>query len=119
LLSARRRICTSVEATSHDIEGNFDVAASCFGVRTNLVSFFHQSIGYFGPDARYADVEPGSKEIAGVARVQVYFGVNGKVRRQSDLHFVRDDSDCTLETGRPTGREQLLRIGADARRAGG
>jgi hypothetical protein len=55
------------------------------------------------------------KELAaGVA--QVHFGINGSISREAGLHFGGCNPHRTHETGRPTGGEHLLRIGAIARR---
>jgi hypothetical protein len=84
-----------------------------------LARFIHQGPGDFGLDTRQADVEASPEKVPAVRQVQVHFGVDGGVGRQNDLPFAGRKPDRTFETRRPAGGEQLLRIGADARRAGG
>src|SRR5215470_6986753 len=104
---------------SDQIDGDVDVAAGGFGIRTNLMSFIQQGLSDVARDAGHADVEASTEEVAAFAQIQVDLGVDGDLGRQRDLLLAGHKADRTFETGRPTGGEQLLRIGADARRAGG
>jgi hypothetical protein len=76
-----------------------------------------RGLGDFALQTRQADVKASSKEVSAVGYVQVHFGVNRQVGRESDLHFTGRKPHRRFETGRPTSGEQLLRIGAGARGA--
>jgi hypothetical protein len=52
-----------------------------------------------------------------VALADADLGLNGSVRRQSDLVLRGDEFQRTQEAGRVAGREKLLRIGPLAARA--
>jgi hypothetical protein len=52
-----------------------------------------------------------------VSDSDVDLGVNGHVRWESHLHFVGRNLHRTHKASRPTSGEQLLRVGAVARRS--
>ena len=53
------------------------------------------------------------------AQAEIDFGRDGEANRENDLPLARRKCDGAFEAGRPGGRKELLRIGADARGAGG
>ena len=78
--------------------------------------FLEQRLGDFAIDAGQADIKAGAKEVFVVREMQIDLGVDGGDRRRSNLSFASRQPECAFETGRPTRREQLLRICAGARR---
>jgi len=82
-----------------------------------MFCLLHQLLGNVARDTWQADVKAGAEKITGVCQVQVHFGVDGQVRRQNDLLLGGQNTNSTFETGRPARGEELLGIGADARRA--
>src|SRR6202161_4862432 len=95
---------------SDQVDRNVDVAACGFRVGANLVRFVHEGLGDVALDTGQADVEASAEEVAAVR--------DGQVGRQSDFPVAGRKRNRALETRRPPGGQQLLRIGADARRAG-
>ena len=71
----------------------------------------------FTIDAGQADIQAGAEKIFAVRQMQIDLGVDGQVGRRSNLSLAGRRSERALETGRPTGREQLLGIRAEARRS--
>ena len=102
---------------SNQVEDGVDIATRSLRVRTELFCLLHQLLGNVALDTWQADVKTGAEKITGVCQVQVHFGVDGQVRRQSDLLLGGQNTNNTFETGRPARGEELLGIGADARRA--
>src|SRR4030088_1453978 len=102
---------------SNQVDGNIDVAARRLGIWAKLVRFVHQFPRDGAVDVRQADVEAGAQGIRAVRQMQIHFGIDGDLV-QADLPLVRGESDRAFEAGRPASREELLRIGADARRTG-
>ena len=72
----------------------------------------HQSLGNFALQTRQADVETGREAVSAASCAQVHFGVNGQLSWESDLPFAGRELYRTEETGRPTGGEKLLGVGA-------
>ena len=66
---------------------------------------------------RQADVEASLEEASTVGQAEIDFGLDGQANRQDDLPPAGGQRDGACEAGRPRGGKQLLRIGADARRA--
>jgi len=64
-----------------------------------LFRFLDQSPGDFALDTGQADVQASAEKVAIVSKVQVHFGVDGQVRRQSDLPPVGRKPNRTFETG--------------------
>src|SRR3546814_13496616 len=53
----------SGRSVSDQVDGHFDVAAGCFGVRAGPVRFVDQVLREAALEARKADVEPGAKNV--------------------------------------------------------
>src|SRR3546814_6223924 len=49
-----------------------------------------------------------------LVRAQIYLGVDGEVGRQCDPVLARCQVDCSFETGRPSGCEELFGIATAA-----
>ena len=64
-----------------------------------------------------AHIETSLQEVSAVFQHQVHFGVYRRVFRDSDLHLAGCQPHGAFEARRPAGGEQLLGIGASARRA--
>src|SRR3546814_956072 len=56
---------------SDQVDGHFDVAAGCFGVRAGPVRFVDQVLCDAALETRKADVEAGAQKVAVVAQVQI------------------------------------------------
>ena len=67
------------------IDRYVDVAASCVGIRAQLVRRFHQRLSEFALQTRQADVETGREGVSAAGCTQVHFRVDCDVRRESDL----------------------------------
>jgi hypothetical protein len=72
----------------------------------------HRGLGKFVLQIRQAHVETGSEALSAASCAQVHFGVNGQLSWESDLPFAGRELYRTKETGRPTGGEKLLGVGA-------
>src|SRR5712672_2373780 len=70
---------------SDQIDFNIDVAASCLGVRTNLIRFVRQSLSSRALDTRQADVESHAEEVTVVCHAQIHFSVDDQVSRQRNF----------------------------------
>src|SRR3954451_16316495 len=104
---------------SDQVDRDVGVAARGFGVRTDLVRVIEQGLRDVARDTRQTDVEAGAEDVAAVQQVEVHLGVDRDLAWQRDLLLASRKRDRAFKTGRPAGGEQLLRISADARRAGG
>ena len=71
----------------------------------------------FTIDAGQADIQAGAEKIFAVRQMQIDLGVDGQVGRRSNISLAGRRPERALEAGRPTGREQLLGIRAEARGA--
>jgi len=112
-------LATGEDIQLEQVDRNLAVSASGFGIGTNLVGFIDQGLRDFALDTSQADVEASTEEVAALHQVQIYFGIYGYGSRERDSSLASRKYDRAVETGRPTRSEQLLRICADARRAGG
>ena len=83
------------------------------------MGFIHQGLGDLPLHTRQADVEASSEEVGAISQAKIDFGRDGQANRENDLPLAGRKRDGAFEAGRPGGRKQLLRIGADARGAGG
>src|ERR1700724_2786150 len=103
----------------HHVERNLDVAPCSVGICTCLaVRRVHNGLGDFALQTRQADVKPCSEEVNVARMAQVYFGINGYVSRKRDLHPIGNKPHRANETGGPTSRKQLLRVGTTSRYSG-
>src|SRR5258706_3885717 len=105
---------------SNHVERDFDIAPCSVGICTCLaVRGVHNGLGDFALQTRQADVKPCSEEVKVARMAQVYFGIDGYVSRKLNLHAVGHKPHRTNETGGPTGRKPLLRVGTTSRNSGG
>jgi len=109
----------AVGSGSDQVDYDVDIAACCFGIRARLTCFIHQSLGDFPLHTGQADVKASLEEVSAVSQTQIDFGLDDQANRENDLPLAGCKRDGAFEAGRPGGRKQLLRIGADARGAGG
>src|SRR5260370_13905327 len=109
----------AVGSGSGQVDYDVDIAPCCFGVRARLMCFIHQGLGDFPLHTRQADVEASLEEASAVSQAQIDFSLDGQANRENDLSLAGCKRDGAFEAGRPGSRKQLLRIGADARGAGG
>ena len=58
------------------------------------------------------------EEVSAVSQAEIDFGLDGQANRENDRPLAGCKRDGAFEAGRPGGRKELLRIGADTRRAG-
>src|SRR6266403_793300 len=103
---------------SDHVDRDVDVAACGVGVRAHLVRGVHESLGSLAVNTRQTDVEASREAEDAMRRSQVDLGVNGHVSRERDLLLTGDELDRREKARRPTGREQLLGVGAGTRAAG-
>ncbi len=82
------------------------------------MGFIHQGLSDLPLHARQADVEASLEEVSAVSQAEIDFGLDGRANRKNDLPLAGRKRDGAFEAGRPGGRKQLLRIGADTRGAG-
>lgn len=77
-----------------------------------------QRLGDLTLDSGQADIEPRLQEIGTIGIGEIDLGIDGGVRGQPELARAGGVAERADEAGRPTRREELLRIGAGAGRAG-
>jgi hypothetical protein len=63
------------------------------------------------------DVQTGLQDVAVIAEAEIHLRIDRKIRRQRDIHLAGRNPHGPLKACRPTGGEQLLRIGAVTDRA--
>src|SRR5262245_3890995 len=103
---------------SDQVVSDGDVALCRLRIGTDLFRIVDQALGDASVDVGNGDVEPSAEEVLTVAvPMQIDLGVDRDLARELDLLLLRHNRDRTLETGRPAGRKQLFRIGANPRRA--
>src|SRR6267142_6561199 len=112
----RRRPVTV--STSNECDRDVDIAARRTGIRAYLIGAVHQCLCGFAVDARQADLEPCGEAIGAVRGSDVHLGVDGRVGWESQLLSAGHEPDRAQEARRPTGGEQLLRVGAASGGAG-
>ena len=83
------------------------------------MGFIHQGLSGLPLHTRQGDVEASLEEVSAVSQAEIDFGLDGRANQKNDLPLAGRKLDGAFEAGRPGGRKQLLRIGADTRRAGG
>jgi hypothetical protein len=81
--------------------------------------FIHQGLSDLPLHTRQADVKASLEEVSAVSQAEIDFGLDGQANRENDLPLAGRKRDGAFEAGRPGGRKELLRIGADTRGAGG
>jgi hypothetical protein len=81
--------------------------------------FIHQGLSDLPLHTRQADVKASLEKVSAVSQAEIDFGLDGQANRESDLPLAGRKRDGAFEAGRPGGRKELLRIGADTRGAGG
>jgi hypothetical protein len=86
-------------ALSDQVDGNVDVAACCFRVRTDLVCFVDQGLSGSAIDAWKADVEPSTEELTVISDVQIHFGVDRDPGRQDGVPLSSRKGDRAFEAG--------------------
>jgi hypothetical protein len=99
------------------VDRDVDVAPCRVRIRAQLVRCVDQILSNFGLQTWQADVEAGCERVSAASCAQVHFSVNRHISWESDLPFAGRELYRTEETGRPTGGEKLLRVGAGARGA--
>src|SRR5258708_18285824 len=70
---------------SDQVDRDVDIPARRFRVRTKLVRFLHEALGYFAIDTRQADVEAGSEKITAVCEVAVHLYVAHRLGRPAHI----------------------------------
>ena len=108
-----RAVGSGLNQVDHDV----DMAACRFGVHARLMCFIRQSLSDLPLHARQADAKASPKEVGAVSQTQIDFGLNGQAYWDSTRPLAGYNRDRAFEAGRPGGREELLRIGADTRGA--
>src|SRR5262245_28428571 len=117
--SGRTQQLSGGNRSSDYVIAHVDIAVRRLRIGADPLGIVDQALRDAPLDARNGNVEARAEEELALVKVEVDLGVDRHVGRKLDLLSLGRNSERAFETGRPAGSEQLLRIGARARRSGG
>src|SRR3984893_14806948 len=101
-----------------DIARKFNVPVRCSRIGTHLVGCVDKTLRCRALHPRQAHIEASRQAEGAPFGTEIDLGVDRMIGRQRDLHVARDELHRRPEARGPTGREELLRVGAGAGAAG-